>query len=247
MISSSSIRKLITRGRSEELEAARREEWLQNMKEHLESIVDGDDEDYAFLDRRGYIFDLDCGEHLGTEDPKDGDHDGDIDMVPNQDRPRYSIDAWAAGNWTRFLNHACDPNVKVYTAITEPYHHENPPPGSLVFVTTRRIRKREELRIDYNPGLKALGKGKRQRQDGSMNLKLLSMNSLIRAGSSTSTLRSDSASVLGGSRTMDSDEEMTIIGSERGEKGRKGKKVDLKADQVRCECDSGNCRVWIKV
>ncbi|KAG8888844.1 hypothetical protein FRB98_006630 [Tulasnella sp. 332] len=239
--------RLITRARSEELENARREEWLEDMQEYKSDLATRGEryleEDYPFLDRRGYIFDLDCGEQV-DHDAQDDDNSDD-EPPRDEGKPRYSVDAWVAGNWSRFLNHSCDPNVKVYTAITEPYHEENPPPGRLVFATMHRIRAGEELRIDYNPGLKGLGKGQRQKgsrnmdRSGSMSLKTLSKNSMVWPSPSR---RSGSASAqVKGRRRVGSDGEMTLDGME------KTRDIDLKKDEVRCECDSRNCRVYIKV
>jgi len=82
-----------------------------------------------------YIFDLDAEEHI------DGDY------------PKYSIDSTKCGNWTRFLNHSCEPVLDVYTAVVDC------PPGvglgRLVFVARKNIPSRTELTIDYNPGYDA--------------------------------------------------------------------------------------------
>jgi len=78
-----------------------------------------------------YIFDIDVDEHI------DGDY------------PRYSVDSTDCGNWTRFLNHSCDPALQVYTAVVDC------PPGvglgRLVFVARKNIPPQKELTIDYSP------------------------------------------------------------------------------------------------
>lgn len=141
-------------------------------------------------------------------------------------------------------DHIVDVMLSILVLICELLFTQNPPPGRLVFVTTQRIRAEGELRIDYNPGLKELGKGKRQKRSqnadgaGSMNLKMLSKNSLVRP--SPSGLGDSASAHVKGRRIVDSDDEMTLDGTERP------RDMDLKMDEVRCECDSGNCRVYIK-
>lgn len=81
------------------MEKTRREEWLEDMREYeADRAVRGDtyiEGDYPFLDRRGYIFDLDWGENVGTDMEDDDESDEDLPLTKT--RARYSVDAWAAG------------------------------------------------------------------------------------------------------------------------------------------------------
>jgi len=98
-------------------------------------------------ERKNYIFDLDHN-IFGEEGP-----------IQNQ----YSVDGYTKGNWGRFINHSCDPNMQVLPAMFDSPQIEK---SYLVFVAIRDIREREELTIDYHPnlGLPAKGKGKRKRR-----------------------------------------------------------------------------------
>ncbi|KAF8304969.1 SET domain-containing protein [Clavulina sp. PMI_390] len=74
-----------------------------------------------------YIFDL------------DGETDGGL----------YAVNASKCGNWSRFLNHSCDPNmIAVPVAVDANPIHQLP---RLVFVAYRDIKPHEELTIDYFP------------------------------------------------------------------------------------------------
>ncbi|EIN06655.1 SET domain-containing protein [Punctularia strigosozonata HHB-11173 SS5] len=53
---------------------------------------------------KSYMFDLDAQEN---QDSDEGDQDPD----------RYSVSAYEYGNWTRFVNHSCEPNAMVYSVI----------------------------------------------------------------------------------------------------------------------------------
>jgi len=50
---------------------------------------------------KDYLFDL---------DGKEGDDDGAGENM-------YSVDSMTCGNWTRFINHSCDPNMRVYSVV----------------------------------------------------------------------------------------------------------------------------------
>ncbi|KAF4619229.1 hypothetical protein D9613_004892 [Agrocybe pediades] len=61
----------------------------------------------------------------------------------------YSVDARTQGNWTRFINHSCAPNVIVYTVV-----HDTPPNSGLpfiAFVAVEDIPARREFTFDYSP------------------------------------------------------------------------------------------------
>ncbi|KAL6300298.1 hypothetical protein BKA93DRAFT_541061 [Sparassis latifolia] len=101
-------------------------------------------------DHKSYIFDLDVHED-GSEDAK-GLH-------------FYSVDSYIYGNWTRFLNHSCEPNARVYPVIWDTIPEVNQP--YLAIVTTRAVPAGTELTIDYDPKAatsytKGKGKGKDQ-------------------------------------------------------------------------------------
>ncbi|EJU05065.1 SET domain-containing protein [Dacryopinax primogenitus] len=81
-----------------------------------------------------YIFDL--------------DHDEGEDDDTNTSG--WSVDARECGNWTRFINHSCSPNLETYTVqFDAPYMSEHP--GKLVFVTSKSIDAGTELTLDYYP------------------------------------------------------------------------------------------------
>ncbi|OSD05788.1 SET domain-containing protein [Trametes coccinea BRFM310] len=86
--------------------------------------------------RRSYIFDLDV--HEG-EDEDDEEHLTD----------KYSVDGYAYGNWTRFVNHSCEPNMRVVPVVWDTIPELNQP--YLAFVATADIPARTELTIDYDP------------------------------------------------------------------------------------------------
>jgi len=80
-----------------------------------------------------YAFDIDVGEAEG-----------------NEDHARYSVDATHSGNWTRFINHSCDPNIVVYNAVIDvPSSHGL---SRVVFAACRDIPALEEFSVDYHPG-----------------------------------------------------------------------------------------------
>lgn len=58
----------------------------------------------------------------------------------------YSVDAFHTGNFTRFINHSCDPNLSTTQAYFKDFHPERP---CLVIVARRNIRQGEELCISY--------------------------------------------------------------------------------------------------
>ncbi|KAI0651424.1 SET domain-containing protein [Trametes meyenii] len=84
-------------------------------------------------ERRSYIFDLDF---------REGADDDDI-------TERFSVDGHAYGNWTRFVNHSCEPNMRVFPVIWDTIPELNQP--YLAFVATEYIPARTELTIDYDP------------------------------------------------------------------------------------------------
>lgn len=74
-----------------------------------------------------YMFDLDFSCETGTES-------------------EFTVDAYAYGNVTHFLNHSCDPNVRVYPCFLDT---QDPRLHQLAFFTSRNIQRGEELCFDY--------------------------------------------------------------------------------------------------
>ncbi|KZT67682.1 SET domain-containing protein [Daedalea quercina L-15889] len=96
-------------------------------------------------EHRSYIFDLDVQEM---------DHEDDSVQ-------HYSVDSLHHGNWSRFINHSCDPNTKVYPVVWDTVIEQNQP--YLAFVVTKNITAGMELTIDYNPReaiMQQMGKSK---------------------------------------------------------------------------------------
>ncbi|QRV90807.1 histone-lysine N-methyltransferase [Ceratobasidium sp. AG-Ba] len=62
---------------------------------------------------------------------------------------KFTLNCWRYGNWTRFINHSCDPNLKIYPVCYDTL----PETGleRLAVVAVRDIRAREELTFDYSP------------------------------------------------------------------------------------------------
>ncbi|KAF8585563.1 SET domain-containing protein [Ramaria rubella] len=87
--------------------------------------------------RASYLFDLDF---MDT-----GPHDG------------YSVDAYTCGNWTRFVNHSCNPVCALYPVIWDSVPSMHQP--KLAFVAKTDIPARTELTIDYCPQAQK-GKGR---------------------------------------------------------------------------------------
>ncbi|KII92279.1 hypothetical protein PLICRDRAFT_102901, partial [Plicaturopsis crispa FD-325 SS-3] len=82
---------------------------------------------------RTYLFDVDFY-HLKVDDP--------------EWEPHLAIDAYHAGNFTRFLNHSCDPNCVINACYVNEANIEKP---FLTVFATRDILPFEELCFSYNP------------------------------------------------------------------------------------------------
>lgn len=65
-----------------------------------------------------------------------------VEHVSNQ----FAIDAFHYGNYTRYFNHNCDPNLIIVQAYVKDFHPERP---VLAIFTRRDVRKNEELCISY--------------------------------------------------------------------------------------------------
>ncbi|KAJ7867904.1 SET domain-containing protein [Mycena olivaceomarginata] len=89
--------------------------------------------------RASYCFDIDINEDMDEARPD----------------PAYSVDAYGCGNWTRFLNHSCCPNLQIISVVYETMPEacycicDNRP--YLVFVAKQDIPAYVELTFDYNP------------------------------------------------------------------------------------------------
>ncbi|KAJ3998611.1 hypothetical protein F5050DRAFT_1566757 [Lentinula boryana] len=86
-----------------------------------------------------YVFDLD------GKDPAEDNEE------LNENVQIYSIDARKCGNWTRFLNHSCLPNLAVYSAVWDTIPEQNIP--HLVFFALEDIPKGAEMTVDYHAGI----------------------------------------------------------------------------------------------
>ncbi|KAI0666231.1 hypothetical protein C8Q78DRAFT_1060316 [Trametes maxima] len=96
-------------------------------------LIRREEADRRIDERRSYIFDLDFRE--GADD--------------EEDTERFSVDGHAYGNWTRFVNHSCEPNMRVFPVVWDTIPELNQP--YLAFVATEYIPARTELTIDYDP------------------------------------------------------------------------------------------------
>ncbi|KAJ7875422.1 hypothetical protein B0H13DRAFT_1723188 [Mycena leptocephala] len=99
-----------------------------------------------FGSRASYCFDLDANED------------------PNEDLPEhaYSVDAYGCGNWTRFLNHSCSPNLQIISVVYETMPEDNMP--YLAFVAKEDIPAYMELTFDYNPADQAEWEAQKYKQ-----------------------------------------------------------------------------------
>nr|GAT51820.1 SET-domain-containing protein [Mycena chlorophos] len=87
--------------------------------------------------RGAYLFDLDMNEDLYSDREE-------IDF-----ESLYTVDALPAGNWTRFLNHSCDPNLINKSVVLDSMPADNV--AHIAFITCKDIPAYTELTFDYNP------------------------------------------------------------------------------------------------
>ncbi|GLB41257.1 putative set domain-containing protein [Lyophyllum shimeji] len=107
----------------------------------------------AFSDEeRSFCFDLDGRESRDGAAPEE----------------MYTVDSRTCGNWTRFLNHSCSPNLAVYNVVYDTIPELNMP--YIAFVAKVDIPAGTEFTFDYDPAAAALqevqqgkGKGRRKR------------------------------------------------------------------------------------
>ncbi|KAJ7080633.1 SET domain-containing protein [Mycena belliarum] len=83
--------------------------------------------------RIAYCFDLNALESRLEEAPENS----------------YTVDAFSCGNWTRFINHCCEPNLRIIPVFYDTVPQDNLP--YLAFMATRNICAYTELTFDYNP------------------------------------------------------------------------------------------------
>ncbi|KAA1468272.1 SET domain-containing protein [Dentipellis sp. KUC8613] len=87
------------------------------------------------MSKSDYAFDLDSFEN----------HEEDY----NEDT-LYTVDAYHEGNWSRFVNHSCEPNIQVFPVCFDTIPENNAP--YLAYTALKDIPARTELTLDYNPG-----------------------------------------------------------------------------------------------
>ncbi|KAJ7244548.1 SET domain-containing protein [Mycena rebaudengoi] len=96
--------------------------------------------------RASYCFDLDVNEDPDEETPENA----------------YSVDAYGCGNWTRFINHSCSPNLQIISVVYDAMPEDNMP--YLALVATENIPAFTELTFDYNPAHQTEWELKRYRE-----------------------------------------------------------------------------------
>ncbi|KIO32252.1 hypothetical protein M407DRAFT_67079 [Tulasnella calospora MUT 4182] len=74
-------------------------------------------------------------------------------------KSKYAVDAFHAGNHTRFLNHSCDPNIELYPIYTDDADLEKP---LLCAFTCKNVQRGEELCFSYHS---EEGEGEPQQRD----------------------------------------------------------------------------------
>ncbi|KAF8844600.1 SET domain-containing protein [Paxillus ammoniavirescens] len=99
----------------------------------LNDVSRREDVEYLPEEHQGYLFDLDSTEVKGAENLGG----------------RYTVDSYEFGNWTRFVNHSCSPNMRVYSVVYDTISDVNMP--YMAFVASKNISAGTELTIDYHP------------------------------------------------------------------------------------------------
>lgn len=92
---------------------------------------------------QSFIFALDF-----TEDGNEPEEEG-----------AYSVDSTMYGNWTRFLNHSCNPTLQIYQVVFDTIFEMRTP--YVAFVAKQRIQAGTEFTFDYCPS--AAGKKRKGR------------------------------------------------------------------------------------
>ncbi|KAJ7035155.1 SET domain-containing protein [Mycena alexandri] len=74
----------------------------------------------------------------------------DLDYNDHDERKNlYTVDSRRYGNWTRFINHSCAPNLRVQPVVYDTLPQQNI--AFLAFIATDDIPARKELTFDYDP------------------------------------------------------------------------------------------------
>ncbi|KAJ7485990.1 hypothetical protein B0H11DRAFT_1133593 [Mycena galericulata] len=76
----------------------------------------------------------------------------------------YSVDALKCGNWTRFINHSCAPNVRVQPVVYDTMPAQKI--AFLAFIATQFIPARTEFTFDYDPEAQRAFETARSASDG---------------------------------------------------------------------------------
>ncbi|KAJ7288457.1 hypothetical protein C8J57DRAFT_1280309 [Mycena rebaudengoi] len=88
-------------------------------------------------DAKTFCFDLDYSEESSEERPEN----------------TYSVDSLKHGNWTRFINHSCDPNLHVQPIIYDTLQEQNM--AFLGMIALTFIPAGTEFTFDYDPSQRA--------------------------------------------------------------------------------------------
>ncbi|KAJ4474069.1 hypothetical protein C8J55DRAFT_562708 [Lentinula edodes] len=116
----------------------------------LQSFVDADVDNASAVDKGNAKEGK--GKHKNKTQNGDGDLDSGTESESESDgerrRPsKYTIDAYHAGNFTRFLNHSCDPNAALTPVYIDVDEIERP---LLTIFSKREIKNQEEITFSYS-------------------------------------------------------------------------------------------------
>jgi histone-lysine N-methyltransferase SUV39H len=90
-----------------------------------------------------------------------------LDMFDSNPNNIYNVDGRYKGNATRFMNHSCKPNCKLFTVL---YDHADQGIYDLAFFAAEDISPGKELTFDYNPSLSDSGSGNRAKKGTRSNV-----------------------------------------------------------------------------
>ncbi|KAG8956369.1 hypothetical protein FRC04_004450 [Tulasnella sp. 424] len=93
---------------------------------------------------RTYLFNLDFVHLKDDTSPEKSSGSRESSASGNS---KYAVDAFHAGNHTRFLNHSCDPNIELYPIYTDDADLEKP---LLCAFTCKNVQRGEELCFSYH-------------------------------------------------------------------------------------------------
>ena len=97
-------------------------------------------------DEDNYLFDFDKFTSNDNEDDDNDADDADDTEGPAESTPLYVCDGKYMGGPTRFMNHSCEPNCRLFTAS---YNHADTNLYELAFFTIRNLPAGAELTFDY--------------------------------------------------------------------------------------------------